>query len=131
MNIMACYDGTGIAMDVLALAKDHAKAFEGQVFLVRSMEGGIDIPKREFDNAELKLIELAETFFKEDGISCKPHLLVRGMTPGEDLVQFAKEHKIDEIIIGIRRRSKVGKLLFGSTAQYVILEASCPVVAIK
>jgi nucleotide-binding universal stress UspA family protein len=131
MNIMACYDRTPIAKDALTLTKNHAKAFNGKVFLVRSMEGGIDIPKREFDTAEDELKGLAETFFKEDGIDCEAHLLVRGMTPGEDLVQFANEHKIDEIILGVRRRSKVGKLLFGSTAQYIILEASCPVVAIK
>lgn len=131
MNIMACYDQTPIAKDALRLAKTHAKAFNGKVYLVRSMEGGIDIPKRDFDNAENELKDLAETFFKEDGIACEPHLLVRGMTPGEDLIQFANEQKIDEIILGVRRRSKVGKLLFGSTAQYIILEASCPVVSIK
>ncbi len=131
MNIMACYDGSGISKDAFALAKDHAKAFEGKVLLVRSMEGGIDVPKREFDNTERELKEMAESASHEDGIPCDPHLLVRGMTAGEDLVQFANEHHIDEIFIGIRRRSKVGKLIFGSTAQYVILEAPCPVVAIK
>ena len=47
------------------------------------------------------------------------------------LVEFAKRYKIDEIIIGIRRRSKVSKLVFGSAAQYVILNAPCPVVTIK
>ncbi|MGW8186758.1 MAG: universal stress protein, partial [Desulfobacterales bacterium] len=57
--------------------------------------------------------------------------LVRGLSPGEDLVQFAKENRIDEIIIGVRRRSKVGKLVFGSTAQFVILNAPCPVVSVK
>ena len=50
---------------------------------------------------------------------------------GEDLVQFAEQNKIDEIILGIRKRSKVGKLMFGSTAQYVILNAPCPVVSVK
>jgi nucleotide-binding universal stress UspA family protein len=38
---------------------------------------------------------------------------------------------VDEIIIGIEKRSKVGKLLFGSNAQYIILEAPCPVVSVK
>ena len=131
MNIMACYDGSGIAKDTLALARDHAKAFGAKVFLARSMEGGIDVPKREFDNAERELKELAERFFRDEGIPCEPHLLVRGMKPGEDLVQFAREHAVDEMIIGIRRRSKVGKLIFGSTAQYIILEADCPVISIK
>jgi nucleotide-binding universal stress UspA family protein len=53
------------------------------------------------------------------------------MTPGEDLVDFAKEQAVDEIIIGIKRRSKVGKLLFGSNAQYIIIKAPCPVVTVK
>ena len=131
MNIMTCYDGSGIAKDALALARDHAKTFGAKVFLVRSMEGGIDVPKRDFDNAERELKELAERFFRDEGIPCEPHLLVRGITPGEDLVQFAREHAVDEMIIGIRRRSKVGKLIFGSTAQHIILEADCPVVSIK
>ena len=38
---------------------------------------------------------------------------------------------VGEIIVGIVQKSKVGKLLFGSTAQYVILNASCPVVTVK
>jgi len=38
---------------------------------------------------------------------------------------------VDEIIVGVKRRSKVGKLLMGSTAQYVILQAPCPVVTVK
>jgi nucleotide-binding universal stress UspA family protein len=58
-------------------------------------------------------------------------LSVRGLQAGEDIVLLAEENKVDEIIIGVRRRSKVGKLLFGSTAQYVILNAPCPVVSVK
>ncbi|RJQ48658.1 MAG: universal stress protein [Desulfobacteraceae bacterium] len=131
MNIMACYDGSGVSKGALTLAKEHGKAFDGKVYLVRSMEGGLDVPKREFDHAERELSDLAESFFKEEGVQCESHLLVRGMSPGEDIVRFASEHAVDEIIIGIQKRSKVGKLIFGSTAQFVILEAPCPVIAIK
>ena len=67
----------------------------------------------------------------DKNIACKPVLSVRGLEAGEDLVQLADEHKADEIIIGVRRRSKVGKLIFGSTAQYVVLNAACPVVTVK
>ena len=131
MKIMICYDGSNVARDAMNLAKAHAKVFGGKVYLVRSMEGGPEVPKRDFDNAERELTEFAESVFKEDGVNCESHLLIRGLNPGEDLVQFAEEYDVDEIIIGVRKRSKVGKLLFGSTAQYVILEASCPVVSIK
>ncbi len=68
---------------------------------------------------------------KTEGIACETHVLVRGLTPGEDIVDFAKDHKMDEIIIGIEKKSKVGKLFFGSNAQYIILESPCPVVSRK
>ena len=131
MKIMICFDGSNVAKDAMKLATEHAKIMNAEVFLVRSMEGGADVPKKDFDNAERELNDLAETYFKEDGISCEPHLLIRGLEPGEDLIKFANEYDVDEIVIGIRKRSKVGKLLFGSTAQYVILESPCPVVSIK
>ena len=56
---------------------------------------------------------------------------MRGLGPGEELVAFAQKHQAEEIVIGVRKRSKMGKLVFGSTAQYVILNAGCPVVSIK
>jgi nucleotide-binding universal stress UspA family protein len=35
------------------------------------------------------------------------------------------------VIIGIVKKSKVGKILFGSTAQYLILNAPCPVLTVR
>jgi nucleotide-binding universal stress UspA family protein len=76
-------------------------------------------------------LEKLQTPFKVDDIRCETQTSVSYQSPGEDLVNYARDNNIDEIIIGIRRRSKVGKLVFGSTAQYVILEAPCPVLAVK
>jgi nucleotide-binding universal stress UspA family protein len=53
------------------------------------------------------------------------------METGEDLVKLAEEKQAEEIVIGIQRKSKVGKLLFGSTAQYIIMNAGCPVVTVR
>lgn len=64
----------------------------------------------------------------------------RSMTvrdPGGDddaahaLVEAAVTINADLIVIGLRRRSPVGKLLLGSNAQRVLLEAACPVLAVK
>ena len=49
-------------------------------------------------------LEYVQTLFGKSTIPCKTHLLVRGLSPGKDLVDFAKENEIDEIIVGVRRR---------------------------
>jgi nucleotide-binding universal stress UspA family protein len=58
-------------------------------------------------------------------------LLLTDQEAGEKLVDFARTEKADQMFIGIQKKSKVGKLIFGSTAQYIILNAPCPVVSIS
>ena len=130
MKIMVGFDGSKVSEAALQLAEEHALAFGAQIFLVRSMAGGPDVPKRDFENNERELVYHQNEFKKKD-IVCESLLSVRGLEPGEDLTQLAEENQVDEIIMGVRRRSKVGKLVFGSTAQYVILNAHCPVVTVK
>ena len=130
MKILVGYDGTSAAKEALNLAKMHAKKFEATVDVVTSMEKGTEDQREDIEQAERGL-EWAKSLFEENNIQCNTHLLIRGLPPGEDLVEFAKENEVDEIIVGVKRRSKVGKLLMGSTAQYVILQAGCPVVSVK
>lgn len=130
MKILVGYDGTNSAKEALSLAKSHAGAFGAAVEVVTSMQKGTESEKKEIEQAERGL-EYAKSLLEENNISCNTHLLIRGLSAGEDLVEFANENQIGEIIVGVKRRSKVGKLLMGSTAQYVILQANCPVVTIK
>ena len=130
MKILVGYDGSNVAKEAIALAAMHANAFKAEIILVRSMVGGPEVLRKEFEEAENNL-DYEKNNLLDKKIPCKPILSVRGLEAGEDLVQLADEHKAEEIIIGVRRRSKVGKLIFGSTAQYVVLNASCPVVTVK
>jgi nucleotide-binding universal stress UspA family protein len=130
MNILVGYDKSNVANEALVLAKKHAKAFNAKVFLLTALAQGPDLKLEDIQKAEHELDRLRITF-KEDGIPCETHAIVSSLTAGEDLVQFAQDNEIEEIVIGVRRRSKVGKLLFGSNAQYIILQAPCPVVAVK
>ena len=131
MRILVGYDGSNIAKEALMVALKHARAFVGsEVYVVTSIVGGPEVPRQAFEKAEGDL-RYTQSVFIKDKIPCTTRLLVRGMTPGEDLVRFIEENGIDEVIIGVKRRSRVGKLLFGSTAQKVILDAKCPVVTVK
>ncbi|MHB8139177.1 MAG: universal stress protein [Smithellaceae bacterium] len=131
MKILVAYVG-GLDVDkvVLEVARKHAKAFNATLYIASSMESVSEKEQRSLDKIEKHLAYVKETI-EAEGIACETHVLVRGLTPGEDIVEFANDKKVDEIIIGIEKKSKVGKLFFGSNAQYIILEASCPVVAVK
>ena len=130
MKILVAYDGSQVAEDAVKVAHKHGQAFKADIHIITSLEQGPDLKKEDIDKAENKLEKLKASF-KADNIPCETQAIVSVRSTGEDLVQFVKDNDMDEIIIGVRRRSKVGKLVFGSTAQYVILEAPCTVVAVK
>lgn len=49
----------------------------------------------------------------------------------QEILRAASELGAELIVIGVRRRSPVGKLVTGSTAQQVLLNAECAVLAVK
>ncbi|MBC2705451.1 universal stress protein [Desulfobacula sp.] len=130
MKILVGYKGTDVGKELMDVAVKQAKAFKAEILIVTSLVGGENSEAQEVADAE-KNLEQAKAYFDDSGIKSQTHLLVRGFEAGEDIVKFAKEKKVDEIIIGVRSRSKVGKLIFGSTAQIVILDAHCPVLTVK
>jgi nucleotide-binding universal stress UspA family protein len=130
MKILVGFDSSNVSKEAISVAKQHADAFNAEIIIAHSMVGGPEVPRKDFEIAENNL-EYEKTRLLDQKVSCQSILSVRGLEAGEDLVELANEYKVDEIIIGVRRRSKVGKLLFGSTAQYVILNANCPVISVK
>ena len=76
-------------------------------------------------------LEEVRAELREAGVEHEVRQLVRGMDPADDLVNVADEVDAEFIVIGLRRRSPVGKLILGSNAQRVLLDAPCPVLAVK
>ena len=131
MNILVGYDGSTAARDALELARKHAKVWGAKIDVVKCMAQNRELNYEDIQMVEHKLEREVHDHLNSGGIPFETHLVISGLQFGEDLVQFAEQNKIDEIVIGVRRKSKAGKLLFGSTAQHVILNAPCPVVSIK
>jgi nucleotide-binding universal stress UspA family protein len=54
-----------------------------------------------------------------------------GRDIADEILAVANEVGADAVVIGIRQRTPVGKLVMGSVAQRVIIDATCPVIAVK
>ena len=130
MKFLVGYTGSEESKAALALARTYADLFGAKVLVVTSMTGGTHEKPEEIEKATRNL-KFAEDFFKEKGIPCETHQLARGMAPGEDMVFFAKQHNVDQIFVGIEKKSRTQKLILGSNAQYIILKAPCPVVSVN
>lgn len=111
-------------------AADEAVVRRTRLIVVDSHEGG-----RSYDGEQAIRLQdalaQAEAFLDSKGIEHTVRTLVRGNEPSEDLIQVAEEEDADLIVIGLRRRSPVGKLVLGSNAQQILLESDFPVLAVK
>lgn len=131
MKFLVCYEGTNEAKEALKVAQEHAGIWNAKLEVVNAV-----IRIEPLKHSKVKqLEENMEREVKEILGGYEPpfevQLLLTDLTSGEQLVKYAEDQKTDLIFLGIVKKSKVGKLLFGSTAQYIILHAPCPVVTVK
>ena len=114
----------------LRRAAEEASLRGASLLVVNSHRGG-----REFDSEDAvkseEELEAIRAQLSEFGVEHEVRQLVRGVDPAEDLVAVAEEVSADFIVIGLRRRTPVGKLILGSNAQRVLLDSPCPVLAVK
>lgn len=114
----------------LRRAAEEARLRGMRLVVVNSHRGGREFDRDDAIESEAQLEEVRSTL-QEAGVEHEVRQLVRGLDPADDLVNVANEVGADIIVIGLRRRSPVGKLILGSNAQRVLLDAPCPVLAVK
>ena len=111
-------------------AIEEARLRGARVVVVNSHRGGGELDQEESARAD-KEMEAVEARLDAAGVEYELRKLVRGFEPAEDLIAIAEDAGADLIVIGLRRRSPVGKLILGSNAQRILLDAKCPVLAVK
>jgi nucleotide-binding universal stress UspA family protein len=114
----------------LRRAAEEAQLRDARLVVVNSHRGGREFDADDAIESEEQLEEVRSEL-RAAHVEHEVRQLVRGMDPADDLVNVATEVQADFIVIGLRRRSPVGKLILGSNAQRVLLDAPCPVLAVK
>lgn len=114
----------------LRRASEEAKLRDAKLVVINSSRGGRDFDSDDAVRTESEL-EAVRHELTDAGVHAEVRQLVRGLDVAEDLIAVAEETSADFIVIGLRRRSPVGKLILGSNAQHILLDAPCPVLAVK
>ena len=114
----------------LARGIEEARLRGARLVVVNSHRGGSEFDTTAASEAESQLDAVRATL-DASGIPYDIRQLVRGFEPAEDLISIADANKAELIVIGLRRRTPVGKLILGSNAQRILLDAHCPVLAVK
>ena len=110
------------------IAEAHLR--NATLIVVNSHRGGREYDSEDSNRADADLKAL-EAKLAASGLEYDVRQLVRGFEPAEDLISIAESSGADLIVIGLRRRTPVGKLILGSNAQRILLDAPCPVLAVK
>lgn len=130
MSIVVGYVATKEGKAALRAASAEARLRNSRLVVINSNRGGKDLDREEATRYEAELDAVRQTL-TDAGIEHEVRQLVRGVEPAEDLIKVAQETSAELIVIGLRRRTPVGKLILGSNAQRILLDAPCAVLAVK
>lgn len=129
MTIVVGYLMSDEGRTALDRAIQEAKLREARLVVAHSLHGG----KRDEDaqvRAYREELDQIERKLQAEPITYEVRELVRGRPAGRDLVDVATEEGAELLVIGLRRRSPVGKLVLASSAADALLHAGCPVLAV-
>jgi len=130
MAIVVGYVPTKEGRAALKTAASEARLRNAKLIVINSNRGGRDLDGEEARKYEEELTAVRSRL-DDAGVEHEVRQLVRGMEPAEDLIAVAEEAGAQMIVIGLRRRTPVGKLILGSNAQRILLDAPCAVLAVK
>ncbi|WP_232679100.1 universal stress protein [Nocardioides sp. R-C-SC26] len=127
MSVIVAYSADEFGTAALRHGSEVARAQGARLILVNATAGQKLVDPRYAADEEIDAVvgELRATGIEVD----VRHELVDDVA--DAVLGAARESSARLIVVGVRKRTPVGKLLLGSVAQRVILEADCPVLAVK
>jgi len=128
MNVVVGFIPTVLGREALRRGVAEARERGCRLVVVNSSRGDATIDER-FAQGEAR--DNLRHELEASGVDFEIRQPVRGRNAAEEVLAVAEEVDAELLVIGLRRRSPVGKFVMGSTAQMILLDAPCPVLAVK
>ena len=128
-SVVVGWIGTPEGQAAIDAAVEETRRRHGRLVVVHSSRGGGEDAATVIETRDA--LEALEQRLGSEGLEVTVKDYVRGNEPADDVIEEAEKQGAALIVIGLRRRSPVGKLLMGSNAQDILLRADCPVLAVK
>jgi nucleotide-binding universal stress UspA family protein len=128
VTIVVGYVPTPVGRAALMAAAGVAAERNQPLIVVNSSRGDALVDPGFAQQADL---DWASTTLEEAGVEFSIRQHMRGREAFEEVLDAVKEVDAELCVIGIRRRTAVGKALLGSNADRILMDAPCPVLAVK
>lgn len=128
MTILVAYVPRPEGQAALDKGIEIAKSRNEHLVVVNASPGG---SKEDPSFADVQDFERIEQILANTGLNTELKQYVRGKNAVEEIEGLVESLHVSLLIIGLRKRSPVGKLIMGSVAQELLLSVSCPVLSVK
>lgn len=128
MTILVAYAPRPEGQVALDKGIEIATRRQERLVVVNASPGGAqDDPAR----ADAQDVERIEALLAASGLDAEFKQFIRGNSAVAEIEGLVDSLQVSLLVIGLRKRSPVGKLILGSVAQDILLSVSCPVLAVK
>jgi len=128
MSIVVGYIPSPEGEAALERAIKESTARQARLIVVNSSKGDQLVDDRLIDAKQHHDLEAR---LAESGVDFWIQRQTQGIDAADQILQVAEAQRAELIVIGLRKRTPMGKFIMGSVAQRVLLQAGCPVLSLK
>ena len=128
MTVVMGYVPNELGEATLAAAIEEARRRGTDLVAVNTTRADRLVDPRYAQDAQA---EALESRLEASGVPYAVRRFTSTELAADDVLGVAEDVGAELIVIGLRHRSPVGKLIMGSTAQSILLDANCSVLAVK
>lgn len=135
MTVAAAIDNDASAERIISEAVELSQAFQDELQIIHVIEkSDLNQGVGETKSSDSRTVkQQAEDIVSNAASHMSRDFVPVGLigNPAAEIINYSNDNEIDYLVIGGRQRSPVGKALFGSTTQRILLNANCRVVTIS